>query len=163
MLCLSPHVWSLFLFFYWTGSCIVPGTSSTWTCLCLSSWEPFLSSSKTACCTPKRTATTVSYTLWVTHTHTHSEKQPASSFQCCSPAFLFLCSWSVEPWWFFSTTASSPTTSGSSSRVCTSSLCWWRPSSLRGGISTGTSSLAGVRRGHTHAGRWIRALWSPWC
>lgn len=54
-------------------------------------------------------------------------------------------SWSVEQWWCSSITASSRTTSGCSSRVCTSSRCWWKPSSLRRDTSTGTSSSAGVR------------------
>lgn len=42
-----------------TGSCTAPGTLSTWTCSCRSSWEPSRSSLKMACCMLRRTATTV--------------------------------------------------------------------------------------------------------
>lgn len=47
------------------GSSTAPGTSFTWTCLCPSSWEPSPSSSRTACSTLRRTATTVLCRLWV--------------------------------------------------------------------------------------------------
>lgn len=68
------------------------------------------------------------------------------------------CRWNVRPSWFSSTTVSCPTTSGCSSRACTSSLCWWRHSSLKGDTSTGTPLLAGV-------GSWLwlgqaQVLWS---
>lgn len=65
--------------------------------------------------------------------------------------------WNARPRWFSSTTASCPTTSGCSSRACTSSPCWWRPSSPRGDTSAGTSSLAGV-------GHWLRPgqAQAPW-
>lgn len=82
-------------FVFYTGSCTVPGTSSTWTYLCRSSWELFLSSSKTACCTPRRTASTASYTLWVTQTRLHTEavdshvtKQPVVRSNTTQSIFL---------------------------------------------------------------------------
>lgn len=65
--------------------------------------------------------------------------------------------WNARPQWFSSTTALCPTTSGCSSRACTSSPCWWRLSSLRGDISTGTSLLAGV--GHWLRPGWAQASW----
>lgn len=68
------------------------------------------------------------------------------------PCLFFPRRWRVEQWWYSSITVSFLTTSGSSSRVSTSSLYWWRPSSLKRDTSTGTSSLAGVRHEphHTH-------------
>lgn len=58
--------------FFFTESCIAPGTSSTWTFLCHSSWELFQSSSKMVCCTLRRTASTASSTLWVPQTQLHA-------------------------------------------------------------------------------------------
>lgn len=91
--------------------------------------------------------------------HTHCEYHKHTCTHVLAPLMLttlnsrcpsFPWSWSVEPWWYSSITVSFQTTSGSSSRASTSSPCWWRLSSLRRDISTGTSSSVGVRHWAHH-------------
>lgn len=108
------------------GSSTVPGTTSTWTSLCRSSWEPRLSSLRKSYytwCIPTCPRTTLGGTptpaLWYKHSHVTTLASNKNSNTTSPHLEIFL-----HRSCFY---ASSPKYAWNTLWPATTSGCWWRP------------------------------------